>query len=71
MHKVFVDGKNGTTGLEIAARLENRRDVELLTLSEEKRKDLSARLDAIEAADLTILCLPDEAAKEIVDREKR
>ena len=66
MFKIFVDGKNGTTGLEIASRLEERKDVSLIVLKEEERKELSARLDAIASSDVTILCLPDAAAKEIV-----
>ena len=66
MFKLFVDGKNGTTGLEIVARLEERKDVSLIVLKEEERKDLSARLNAIASSDVTILCLPDAAAKEIV-----
>ena len=70
MFKIFVDGKNGTTGLEIATRLGNRADVSLITLKEEERKDLSARLGAIASSDLTVLCLPDAAAKEIVQAVK-
>ena len=62
--KVFIDGAVGTTGLEIHERLANRRDVELVRLGESKRKDSRARGEALNRADLVILCLPDEAAKE-------
>ena len=64
--KVFVDGSAGTTGLEIVGRLKGRTDLTLMTLSEERRKDALARKEAILSSDLTILCLPDEAAVEAV-----
>lgn len=64
--KVFVDGSAGTTGLEIVKRLKERRDLSLVTLSDELRKDPFARKDALLSADLAILCLPDEAAVEAV-----
>jgi N-acetyl-gamma-glutamyl-phosphate reductase len=63
---VFIDGAVGTTGLEIAARLASRDDLALLTLDDTQRKDLGARRDALNAADLVILCLPDDAAREAV-----
>jgi N-acetyl-gamma-glutamyl-phosphate reductase len=66
MTKVFVDGAAGTTGLQIRERLSGRQDVEILLLPEERRKDASARRDALNAADIVILCLPDEAAREAV-----
>lgn len=66
MKKVFIDGSAGTTGLRIYERLENRKDIELLKLSEEKRKDKNARKDAITNADIAFLCLPDDAARESV-----
>ena len=66
MTRVFVDGAAGTTGLEIRERLAGRRDVELLVLPEERRKDASARRDALNDADIVILCLPDDAAREAV-----
>ena len=66
MTKVFIDGSAGTTGLRIRERLADRRDIELITLSEERRKDLSARSDALNSADVAFLCLPDAAAKEAV-----
>ena len=66
MKKVFLDGSAGTTGLRIADRLKNRKDIELITLGEELRKDIAARKDAINHADFVFLCLPDGAAKEAV-----
>ncbi len=64
--KIFIDGKEGTTGLRIFERLATRPDLELLTLPEALRKDPAARKEAIHAADLAVLCLPDAAAKESV-----
>lgn len=66
MTKVFIDGSAGTTGLRIADRLSARKDITLLTLPEERRKELSARKDAINNADIVFLCLPDAAAVEAV-----
>ncbi|MCM1437955.1 MAG: N-acetyl-gamma-glutamyl-phosphate reductase [Roseburia sp.] len=66
MIKVFIDGKEGTTGLQIYDRLEKREDVRLITLSEELRKDVNARRECLNSADLCFLCLPDAAAKEAV-----
>jgi N-acetyl-gamma-glutamyl-phosphate reductase len=63
---VFIDGAAGTTGLEIRDRLIGRRDVDLVTLDDSKRKDAAARRDATDAADIVILCLPDDAAREAV-----
>ena len=67
MHKVFIDGAAGTTGLEIAGRLAGRSEFALLTLDDERRKDASARREALNEADIAILCLPDEAAREAVE----
>lgn len=64
--KVFIDGSAGTTGLRIAERLESRADIELIKLSEENRKDLNARKEALNKADIAFLCLPDAAAIEAV-----
>jgi N-acetyl-gamma-glutamyl-phosphate reductase len=64
--KVFIDGAVGTTGLEIHERLANRRELELVQLSEGERKDSRARGEALNRADLVILCLPDDAAREAV-----
>ena len=66
MHKVFIDGSAGTTGLKIFDRLSKRRDLKLITLSEELRKDVTARREAINSADIVFLCLPDVAAIESV-----
>ena len=64
MAKVFVDGSAGTTGLRIHERLRERPDIEILSLPEERRKDAEARREAIAAADIAFLCLPDDAARE-------
>jgi len=64
--KVFIDGEAGTTGLQIARRLAGRADIELIRLDDAQRKDADARRDALHAADLAILCLPDDAAREAV-----
>ena len=66
MKKIFIDGKAGTTGLRIYERLENRNDIEIITLSEELRKDYEARKQAINSADVVFLCLPDAASIEAV-----
>lgn len=66
MTKVFIDGSAGTTGLRIWQRLAGRKDLTLLTLPEELRKDLNARKDALNGADVAFLCLPDAAAIEAV-----
>lgn len=66
MKKIFIDGSAGTTGLRIAERLESRKDIELIKLSEENRKDIAARKEAINLADIAFLCLPDAAAIEAV-----
>lgn len=64
--RIFIDGKEGTTGLRIFERLSNRDDVEIMTLSEELRKDTSARKQALNSCDIAFLCLPDAAAIEAV-----
>lgn len=66
MIKVFIDGKEGTTGLQIYDRLEKRNDIQLITLPEELRKDVKARKECLNSADLSFLCLPDSAAVEAV-----
>ena len=66
MYKVFIDGSAGTTGLRIRERLSERDDIKLIALPEELRKDLNARKDALNGADVVFLCLPDAAAKEAV-----
>ena len=65
-HTVFIDGAVGTTGLEIAERLQGRSEFALLTLDEARRKDAEARREALNEADFAILCLPDDAAREAV-----
>ena len=66
MTKVFIDGSAGTTGLRIHERLANRRDLTLVTLPDQVRKDPAARKEAINGADVVFLCLPDAAAIEAV-----
>lgn len=64
--KVFIDGSEGTTGLRIHERLDNRDDIELLTIAPELRKDPAERSHLINSSDITFLCLPDSAAREAV-----
>lgn len=64
--KVFIDGKEGTTGLEIFERLQDRHDIELLLIDEALRKDVDERKRLMNEADLVFLCLPDAAAIEAV-----
>ena len=66
-HKVFIDGAAGTTGLEIAERLSGRSEFSLITLDDAQRKDPAARREALNEADVAILCLPDDAAREAVE----
>ncbi len=67
MTKVFIDGSAGTTGLRIYERLSSRKDIELLTLSGELRKNNDARRQMLSLADIAFLCLPDKAAVEAVE----
>ncbi len=64
--KVFIDGEVGTTGLQIKARLEGRSDIELLHLAESDRKNPVVKREILNDADLAILCLPDDAAREAI-----
>ncbi len=66
MHRVFVDGSTGTTGLDIVTRLSARADLELIKLDESERRNLDVRIDAINAADVSVLCLPDDASEALV-----
>lgn len=63
---VFIDGGAGTTGLEIAVRLAARPEFALITLASDRRKDLRARAEALNDAEVVILCLPDDTAREAV-----
>lgn len=67
MHKVFIDGHNGTTGLKIHRRLQTRNDIELLDISDADRKVAEIKQEVIGNADLVILCLPDDAARQSVN----
>ena len=62
--KIYIDGKDGTTGLQIYDRLSARSDIDLLLIDESKRKDPAERKKLLNAADLVFLCLPDAAAVE-------
>jgi N-acetyl-gamma-glutamyl-phosphate reductase len=64
--RIFIDGQHGTTGLQIVDRLKDRPDVELLELPLADRKDLGKSAEIAKASDITVLCLPDAAAKELV-----
>lgn len=65
-HTIFIDGAAGTTGLEILDRLEGRGEFTVLALDQARRKDAAARREALNEADIAILCLPDDAAKDAV-----
>ncbi len=73
MKKIFIDGRAGTTGLRIYERLEIRDDIELIILSDDERKDITARKRALNECDIAFLCLPDDAAREsvsLIENEK-
>ncbi|MGB3832275.1 MAG: N-acetyl-gamma-glutamyl-phosphate reductase [Mesorhizobium sp.] len=64
--KIFIDGEHGTTGLQIRALLADRGDIEIISVPAERRKEAAARAELLNAADVAILCLPDDAARESV-----
>ena len=64
---VYIDGKEGTTGLQIFERLGSRDDIDLILIDEDKRKDTAERKKFINAADIVFLCLPDAAARRPAD----
>lgn len=68
MYQVFIDGSAGTTGLKLAQRLQSREEIQILRLPEEQRKVLDARVAMIEQADISFLCLPDAASRELCER---
>ena len=71
MHRIFIDGQAGTTGLQIQERVLARPDIELLEIDPAERKNSSVKQAIIDAADVVILCLPDEAALETVAKNSR
>ncbi len=66
MVNVFVDGQEGTTGLQILDRLAGRLDVKVITIDNDKRKDVKAKTELLNAADIVFLCVPDDVAKQSV-----
>jgi N-acetyl-gamma-glutamyl-phosphate reductase len=64
--QIFIDGEHGTTGLQIRTRLEGRSDVQLMSLAQEDRRNVDMRREMLNDADLVILCLPDDAARDSV-----
>ncbi|MBO5312932.1 MAG: N-acetyl-gamma-glutamyl-phosphate reductase [Clostridia bacterium] len=66
MKKIFIDGKAGTTGLRIEERLSGRDDIEIVTISEDKRKDPEEKKKILNSVDVAFLCLPDQASRESV-----
>jgi N-acetyl-gamma-glutamyl-phosphate reductase len=64
--RIFIDGEHGTTGLQIRDRLGSRDDLDLLSIPETERRNPAARAEMLNAADVAILCLPDDASREAV-----
>ena len=64
--KIFIDGEHGTTGLQIVSRLQDRSDIDLMSMPAEQRRDQDVRTKFLREADIAILCLPDDAARESV-----
>ena len=67
MTKIFIDGEVGTTGLQIRDRLKDRKEFDLLHLTNDRRKEKSARAEMLNAADVSILCLPENASREALN----
>ena len=65
--KIFIDGAEGTTGLNIFDRLKSRKDLEIITLNNKDRKEINSKIEIMKNVDLTIQCLPDQASKQIYD----
>lgn len=65
--KVYIDGQAGTTGLRIHQYLAGRRDLELIEIDPDRRKDPDARAEMLRSADAAILCLPDDASREAAE----
>ena len=64
---IFIDGDQGTTGLQIHEKLRGRTDIQLMTLPDAHRKDPQRRVEAINDCDIAVLCLPDAAAREAAE----
>ncbi|QOG05794.1 N-acetyl-gamma-glutamyl-phosphate reductase [Aureimonas sp. OT7] len=64
--RIFIDGEHGTTGLQIRARLARRDDIELTSIPEAERRNADLREEMLHAADIAILCLPDDASRDVV-----
>ena len=64
--RIFIDGEHGTTGLQIRARLAGRDDIELTSVPEAERRNADLREEMLHAADIAILCLPDDASRDVV-----
>lgn len=64
--RIFIDGEHGTTGLQIRARLAGRDDIELTSIPEAERRNADLREEMLHAADIAILCLPDDASRDVV-----